>query len=374
MLQTYERSRGNIWMPQNGGVLLPHQATGAFALSMSTSLASIGLTPDDPTTLPGSEFLWSWHDSSQGLVLGDTPIATGTTPPVLVLSGDLEQNVSLQFTIDLGGPRGTMRFSCTQNGVAIVTNELSSVSNDLGNGIFAEWASGAPTPYNIDNVYRSKLATFNDGSSNDFAFEEATPGKQPIIDETADLNGHYGLLGNGVDTIMTNTGNWGNGLIGGSDQPFLFVITAQFLSLNGADNSCLMGPGSATANNHFLQVGATTSGNNKYRIAKHDGTTLADRSGGTVGTPPPQIIFAYSEDGTTVHYEVDGAAISLSSSAFNVGNMTDIDRGSMWGVWSNGAEIRKAHAYCWNFITYRSGLNAGSRAAILQYCQERYGL
>ena len=80
--------------------------------------------------------------------------SSGTTPPVVTLSGRPKQAGNLVIDITTGGSVGTAKFSWSFNGVVQATAQTTSAAFALGNGVTIDFHAGV---YATDNVY---TATF----------------------------------------------------------------------------------------------------------------------------------------------------------------------------------------------------------------------
>jgi hypothetical protein len=104
----------------------------------------------------------SWCDD--GLTLGDTPRASGTTPPVLTLSaspgGSLTGKVFPYIQIDGAGTRGTATFKVSYDDGATfphtgIVTAATNVLPGIGAHITANWAAGT---YATNNIYEPLCA------------------------------------------------------------------------------------------------------------------------------------------------------------------------------------------------------------------------
>lgn len=125
--------------------------------------------------------LVGWFRADKGITLGDTPLASGTAPPVVTLSGTLVQSLGLYIQIDGAGVLGVATFKWSvDNGVSFVaTAVLTGASVALGTtGITAAFTVGA---YLTNNIYKATVASWADQSAAGNALTQATAGQQPLF-------------------------------------------------------------------------------------------------------------------------------------------------------------------------------------------------
>lgn len=139
-----------------------------------------------------------------GLTYGSILLATGTTPPVITLSGSLI-TVPVPITVNctLLGARGTWTGTYSFDGGLTTTPFTSSATIPLtgaGSGLTLNIATGTAA---VDNVWRATCSGLADQTTNGFNYSQAAASLQPII--TVGLNGRPGLLFDGVDDFFQSS-------------------------------------------------------------------------------------------------------------------------------------------------------------------------
>jgi hypothetical protein len=121
-----------------------------------------------------------WLESDAGITLGTAPRATGTSPPAVTISGQLEQSIALRLEVQTTGLRGTATFRWSTDGGATwaASGVLTAATAALGStGITAAFPAGT---YTSDNVYQGTVATWADQSPNAKSGTQATAANRPI--------------------------------------------------------------------------------------------------------------------------------------------------------------------------------------------------
>ena len=271
---------------------------------MSGYLQSVGLNARrivwTPASIPN---LYAWYRANTGVTLGGTPLATGTTPPVVTIAatdGAQPTASALRIEITTGGARGTALFKWSVNdgttfeatGVATAATVVLTTAN-----ITVSFPVGT---YATDNVYRSTVSQWNDRTPNGWNLVQAAAGNQPVrVPSDSALNGRSILQMDGSDDVLATSSNlvltahtmiWAGRLIGSSSDAGLcgtgtsgYAFThhlagtlyyysgpGQFCSFaQGQNDTCVIGgrwTGDTTANgqqvwkNGVLQAQRTHSG------------------------------------------------------------------------------------------------------------------
>lgn len=151
-----------------------------------------------------------------GLTYGTTPLASGTAPPVVTLSGSLLKDgaVPLWFKCTTLGVIGAGAvFEAYVDGLG-VTPIMSGITPTAGapiaitgsavlSGISVAWAAGTAA---LDNVWKARCAGLQDQSGNGLHYTQATVGLQPVIG--IGLNGKASLVfGNASTMFLTSSLN-----------------------------------------------------------------------------------------------------------------------------------------------------------------------
>ncbi|HVI42663.1 MAG TPA: hypothetical protein VM577_18585 [Anaerovoracaceae bacterium] len=160
--------------------------TRDFSSSFFGSGRSIAVTT--PITLGSCVF---WVSATRGLTLGTTPLASGTTPPAVTISGNLAQVVGLRIEITTGGGRGTAIFRWSvDGGTTYTSNVLTAATVTLGTtGIVVAFPNST---YTNNNVYLGKLAAWNNRANSSTSPTQAVAANQPTL-TWSDINGQHAM-------------------------------------------------------------------------------------------------------------------------------------------------------------------------------------
>lgn len=175
-----------------------------------TQLESILLTwgvVKDPAFLPTdltSVGLDGWYRGDH-VILGDTPKASGTSPPVVTLSGALAQPLGIQIDVTTGATlaSGNMRFrwSVDNGSTWTASNVVGAATVVLGiTGITANFAAGT---YDATNLYKATVAKWLDLGPRGLylaPFSLVKAHEFEMIASTA--NSKPGLRSDGIDDAM----------------------------------------------------------------------------------------------------------------------------------------------------------------------------
>lgn len=153
-----------------------------------------------PSSLPN---LAAWYRADQGITLGTTPLAAGTVPPAVTISGTLTQSLGLYIQIDGAGTLGiaTFKWSINNGSTFVATAVLTAASVVLGaTGITAAFPAGT---YLTDNIYRATGAQRNDLSGNGRHLVQAVVTKQPLFAVAGGSNNQATDTFDGVDDFQS---------------------------------------------------------------------------------------------------------------------------------------------------------------------------
>ncbi len=138
-----------------------------------------------------------------GLTYGGTLLATGTTPPVITLTGTLAgAPTAITVTDTLPGILGTWTGLVTygDNSTQAFTSAAAVALTGKGAGLTLNIAAGAAAG---DNTWKATCSGLADQSGNGKNYSQATASTQPLI--AVGVNGIASLLFDGVDDVLTST-------------------------------------------------------------------------------------------------------------------------------------------------------------------------
>jgi hypothetical protein len=150
------------------------------------------------TDAPG--LLWAFDPKIA--TMGATPLASGTTPPALTLSGTLTTPYGLRVEITTGGARGTALFRISlNNGTSFVASSQTTAATYTvtGTSVVLNFPTGT---YATDNVYQATIATWPDMLGHGLNLTQATASKQPLYLAAGGPGGTPALQFDGVDDAM----------------------------------------------------------------------------------------------------------------------------------------------------------------------------
>lgn len=166
-----------------------------------------GVRRATPLTIIDAASVVGWWPLYMGVTLGGTLKATGTTPPVVTMTGSTAAQAAPRIEIT---PDATHFRYAANNGAAAPTWIESNVAIPAGNyaaigdlaGITFNFPAG---PYATDNVYQATIAMVADQSPNGNHFTQITPAFQPIFWLVDPLNNNRpAAVFDGVDDFMNS--------------------------------------------------------------------------------------------------------------------------------------------------------------------------
>ncbi len=132
-----------------------------------------------------------WNLDPRNTTLGSTLAATGTTPPVVTLSGTLTTPLGVRTEIQTTGVLGASTFRVSiNNGTSYVASGVTTVATYAipGTALTLNFPSGT---YTNDNVYRATAGTARDTSTFLQDASNATAANQPFFTSSnASFNGN----------------------------------------------------------------------------------------------------------------------------------------------------------------------------------------
>lgn len=226
----------------------------------------------------GTCFLWV--EADRGVTLGTTPRASGTTPPVVTLSGS-GPTIALRIEITTGGALGAALFRWSKNNGSTFeqSGQTTAASFPLGTtGYTAAFPSGT---YSTNNVYLGTVATWADQSGNSNDLVQATASAQPTVSFNA-FGGQWALQGDGAALYLKRT------FSGTKSQPITAGVVAnavnggyQIDGIASGNRVALASDGSKVslyAGNAFVEGGALTGP--MTNVAKANGASSTIRTSG----------------------------------------------------------------------------------------------
>ena len=142
-----------------------------------------------------------------GLTYGGTMLASGTTPPVLTLSGALVgKPVPIKFTVGVTGALGVWTWLVSYDGGSTIDEVGTSAAGPTplraggpGNGLSVSMAAGNAAS---DNVWVATCAGLADQTAGAKHYSQAGATQQPVV--TVGLGGNAGILADGVNDAMSS--------------------------------------------------------------------------------------------------------------------------------------------------------------------------
>jgi len=139
-----------------------------------------------------------------GLTYGGTLLASGTTPPVITLTGSIAGTpVPIRVECTLLGALGVWTGRVSFDGGSTFPQAFTSAATvpltGAGSGLTLNIAAGSAA---VDNVWLATCAGVADQSGNAKHYSNVTANQQPVI--TVGLNGKPGLLWDGANDSLTS--------------------------------------------------------------------------------------------------------------------------------------------------------------------------
>ncbi len=155
-----------------------HSGKTNFPGSSSSSVTQLWTLVSSVTCLR------AWQ-SDFGITMGGTPLASGTTPPAVTLTGSASTNPALRMEIQATGARGasTFRYGAANTGTTStwieqnVTTAATYAAIGALSGVTFNFPVGT---YTSDNVYEGVCSSWTD-QKNSTTATQGTPAKQPRI-------------------------------------------------------------------------------------------------------------------------------------------------------------------------------------------------
>lgn len=162
--------------------------------------------PSTPLTIIASVPVAQWVRSDLGVTLGGTLLASGTTPPVITLTGSfLGPTPTLRVACSGGGALGAWTGAVSYDGGATIAQVFTSGATQplvgLGNGVTLNIAAGTAS---VDNVWLATVATLADQSGNGRDFTQGTASAQPTYIANTALNLQSILAFDGVAQFLSS--------------------------------------------------------------------------------------------------------------------------------------------------------------------------
>lgn len=209
-----------------------------------------------------------------GITPGGTPLASGTTPPAITITGSAARTPALRVEIQTTGGLGasTLRYGVENDGTTsswIEQNVTTAATIALKNSAAGLTLNLPASTYTNNNVYQATASSWLDQATGGSA-AQASASKQPRI---VFINGRLGLKFDGADDTLNDTAfdfpamgtspRW----IGGCCSIDTWVTAKALL-------------GGASASTPQFGTGGTTP-----ILRMYNGVVGPDNSGATVGTP-----------------------------------------------------------------------------------------
>lgn len=246
---------------------------------MALHLGSLGGSAfSNPYRLPGAKDLVAAYYVGQKATLSTVMRATGTSPPVVALSGNLSQNLPPYIRISTGG-LGAGQFDWSLDGGVnyVQTGQTISANVGLGStGITAVFPVAITDVYNTDQRYQACIETLGAiGPSLAYPMARSVALGSKIVYERKNptINYRDSLLFDGsIDLLTASTMFFG----AGNDQPYSVVMVGQFVTVptDGHQLWC-----SQSVGNAIIQFGVKAGAWESNR--RDDSGSSAEVTGGT---------------------------------------------------------------------------------------------
>lgn len=296
-------TRSNLPVGVNSYVARRNCTVGHIDSAASTLTVLGSLTPTGVT----SATLKAWWRTPESLQYGGTPLASGTTPPAVTLTGTLTQQIyGWQMSITGGGARGVATYAISHDNGATVAQSGTTAATvvDGATGITVNFPTGT---YNVNNVYKAVISQLNDRVAAN-TLSNGTSGQRPFPFANV-INGFTATRFNSASSTdrLNCTTSLANDVCGGTNAPFtiFFVIRNRAMPVSKA-TILRFGNTGSTANGFELQIDSS-SGTSVY-VAVRRGN--ADPAGLTISSEIPATLRAHIGiarfDGTNFLLRIDG--------------------------------------------------------------------
>jgi len=225
-----------------GGVRIPGEA---FPVAAGSAFSG-----NFATLFPGA---YQVVQTDLGLTYGGTMRASGTTPPVITLTGALVGSpVPIRITVGVTGALGVWTFQVSYDGGGTIAQVGTSAATvplvGAGLGLSINIAAGNAAG---DNVWLATCSALADQSGNALDYTQATANNQPVVG--VGLNGKASLIGNGVSMLMGSSFN--------APTPGItpYYTWAVFREVSFTLNRSLFGHGAAGNNSNVYFTGTSTN-------------------------------------------------------------------------------------------------------------------
>lgn len=267
-----------------------------------------------PTQISGLQL---WLRPDLGGTIGATPLAFGSSPPVVGFTGTLTQSTGIYIEIDGAGTLGVATFKWGFFGAAgpfQQTGVLTAASVALGTtAINATFSAGS---YLTSHSYVSTFASLADQSGSSNTASQVTAANQPaLVRDPTVWNGRPIMRYDSSKSQYLKADGLG-GMMAGTDLPY--TIIAAVNSANAGVGRFFCGWGFTGAASPVVWFGYGVS--NTLEIKKEDNGTTVSNPGLPVSTmdSAPHIVSAVVP-GTTASLFIDGATTAVSGTSYTVG-------------------------------------------------------
>lgn len=197
-----------------------------------------------PTSISGNML---WLDVRSGITIGGTPLASGTSPPVVTLTGTLNQSQPVLLDIVGAGTLGVATVRWTFDMVNYTAPVPTAATVPIGStGITANFPAGS---YSADNAYQTTVASWLDRSSAANLLVQGTASLQPLLSYDSSIG--ICVLASGNQRLVCATG----GVTGTAAHSIFGKLNWQDAGPTGGAGFCSVG-GSAGQTSALGSLGA----------------------------------------------------------------------------------------------------------------------
>lgn len=269
------------------------------------------LAPDGIT----SATLLAWFRTPESIQLGGTPLAGGTSPPTVTLTGTLtNQDIDFYMTMPVGGARGTATYSVSVTGVggAVFQTGTTAATVALGaTGITINFPVGT---YNSNNTYHAVSSQWNDKTVNAHNYVNTTAGTRPFVLRN-DLGNQTALLFDGVNDLQNCITALATDCAGGTNNSFTVVTMFSLLTVPGGVNiACVYCLGNTGT---LARVTADIT-STAWRLRRFDNSANDSVISSIVPALVGPVLHIWRFDGTSSTLEINGTDVIGGDVAFDV--------------------------------------------------------